>query len=276
MRLVCDLPSTISIQDVAPFVDGVLLKDSTHINEDIECAIRYKVIPIYQLNEMMFPEEVEEYKKKILKTKDTACLYYVTDIGLAHMLKQFNLIARVIYDPVTMLTNHLDVACYQEYGFHALGISNEILLSDQKKIIELTKVPAFLQIFGYRLMQTSRRKLLSLYATKLGKSLPKEELTIREVMREEHYPIYEDEHGTKIYRGYLISLLEELKDLSLAYGFVSGKFIEKEVFLKVLQCFKLKKENPSNMEVMEHLQELNLPIETGFSYQDTVYQKEEF
>ena len=276
MKLVCSLPSNLQISAVKNFVDGILLEDKENIVEEIITATAYGLIPIYKLNEMVFPEEIEVYKNKIIKTKNTSCLYYITDLGLAHIAKELGLLNRTIYDPVTMIRNHLDAESFMEYGFHAIGISNEITLSDTKSIIEQGKIKAFLQVFGFRLMHTSRRALLKLYGEQARIALPKEHLTIKEALRSEHYPITEDSYGTKIYRGYILSLLEHLGDLSLEYAFIGGEFFSSDTFLEVLNCFNEKRNNPTSMLPIQRLKQLNLPIEDGFTYQDTVYLKEEF
>ncbi len=75
MKLVCSLPPNLQISAVKNFVDGILLEDKENIVEEIITATAYGLIPIYKLNEMVFPEEIEEYKNKIIKTKNTSCLY---------------------------------------------------------------------------------------------------------------------------------------------------------------------------------------------------------
>ena len=164
---------------------------------------------------MVFPLEIEEYRKKILMTKDTDCLYYITDLGLAHILKEFGLIGRTIYDPITMITNSLDAREFMEYGFKAIGLSNEITLKDTKQIIEKTGIPTFMQVFGYRLMLSTRRTLISLYQEKIQTQFQIENLKIEEATRTDAFPIVETSKGTKIYRSYIISLLNEMNILSL-------------------------------------------------------------
>ncbi|MDE6584716.1 MAG: U32 family peptidase, partial [Anaeroplasmataceae bacterium] len=205
-------------------------------------------------------------------------LFYITDIGLGHLLKGLGLIERTIFDPKTMITNHLDAEIYASYGFHALGISNEITLKDYKAILEKTNIKAFYQVFGYRLMFTSRRKLVSLYSEKIQKSIALDNLSIEEAtrLREERYPIYEDQYGTKIYRNHLICLLKEIIDLPMEYAFLDDMLISSDIFKEIISLFHSAIERRDISSLLERLDQLKLPISDGFSYKDSVYMKEEF
>ncbi|MDE6240929.1 MAG: U32 family peptidase [Anaeroplasmataceae bacterium] len=276
MKLVCSLPSFHLLKDVASYVDGILLEDQPDILEQIHIVGSYGLVSIYKLNEMVFPLEIEEYRKKILMTKDTDCLYYITDLGLAHILKEFGLIGRTIYDPITMITNSLDAREFMEYGFKAIGLSNEITLKDTKQIIEKTGIPTFMQVFGYRLMLSTRRTLISLYQEKIQTQFQIENLEIEEATRTDAFPIVETSKGTKIYRSYLISLLNEMNSLSLEYAYLESFGLDESIFIEVVKLYHAVKSNKSKTDALTALESLNLPIGEGFSYQDSVYMKEEF
>ncbi|MDE6656876.1 MAG: U32 family peptidase [Anaeroplasmataceae bacterium] len=276
MKLVCGLPSLDSLNEISCFVDGVLLEDKEDILEEINSIKKLNIVPIYSLKEMVFPMELEQYKQKILLTKDTDCLYYITDLGLAHILKEFGLIHRTIFDPVTMITNSLDAKEYMSYGFKAIGLSNEITLKDTKEIIEKTGINAFLQVFGYRLMLNTRRHLISLYSEKIQKPISTKRLVLEEATRKDQYPIVETEQGTKIYRSELISLAEELTSLPIEYAFINSYGISEEILIQVLKSFHgilMTEDIETNLR---DLNALGLSIGEGFAYHDSVYMKEEF
>ncbi|MDE5546493.1 MAG: U32 family peptidase, partial [Anaeroplasmataceae bacterium] len=203
-------------------------------------------------------------------------LYYITDLGLAHILKEFGLIGRTIYDPITMITNSLDAREFMEYGFKAIGLSNEITLKDTKQIIEKTGINAFMQVFGYRLMLSTRRTLISLYQEKIQTKFQMEHLKIEEATRLDSYPIVETKKGTKIYRSYLISLLNEIDDFPLEYAYLESFGLDENIFREVLKLYYEVKSGKNKEEALAALDSLNLSIEEGFSYQDSVYMKEEF
>lgn len=276
MKLVCSLSSLDHLSILATYVDGIMLEDEEDILEKIHKVKSYKLTVIYRLDEMMFPLEIESVKKKILLTKDTGCLYYITDLGLAHMLKSLGLIFRTIFDPITMITNSLDAKEYMEYGFASIGLSNEITLKDIRQIISKTNCMAFLQVFGYRLMLNSRRKLISLYQEKIQSVFSMENLELKEATRNDYFPIIENQNGTKIYRGEIISLLEEFLSIPLEYAYLNSSCIEENTFMEVVKLFSAVKRGKAAKEANLALKSLELPIGEGFSYRDSVYMKEEF
>ena len=276
MKLVCSLPSLDLLNEISSFVDGILLKDNADILEEIHQVKKLNLLPIYSLSEMVFPMELEVYKQKILLTSSTDCLYYITDLGLAHLLKELGLIERTIFDPITMITNSLDAKEYMKYGFHSLGLSNEITLKDIERIISKSNCKAFVQVFGYRIMLSTRRTLLSLYQDKIKTKFPLENLTIQEATRNDFFPIEETLQGTKIYRSQLICLLKELEPLPLEFAYIDSYRLDKDIFKEVVKLFSLIKSKEHKEEALKELEALNLPIGEGFAYKDSVYMKEEF
>ena len=102
-------------------------------------------------------------------------------------------------------------------------------------------------------------------------------MRIVEATRNDSYPIVENDKGTFIYRSYLISLLKEIKNLNLEYGFIESFNIKIENYISVLEIFyKYLNDEYSLNQAIEHLTLLNLDIKDGFSYQDSIYNKEEF
>lgn len=276
MKLVCNLSSFSILEKIASYIDGIILEDQEDIIQKINTIDSYGLISIFKLNEMVFPMEIEEYRKRILLTMDTNCLYYITDLGLAHILKELGVIDRTIFDPVTMITNSLDTKEFMEYGFYSIGLSNEITLKDVKQIISKTNCKAFMQVFGYRLMLNTRRSLISLYQQKIKTDFSKENMWIQEATRTDCFPIVETNKGTKIYRSHLICLLNEMDTLPLEYAYLDSFRIDDLTFIEIVKLFYSLKNGKNKEEVMNSLTSMNLPIGEGFSYKDSVYMKEEF
>lgn len=276
MQIVCNLSSSIELKDVKNYVDGVLIDDSEDLKKKINEALKYQVTPILKWNEMVLPNDISRYLNKIKETKDTGCMYYITDLGLAHMLKEEGVLDRVIYDPITMITNHLDAKEYASYGFHAVGMSNEITLEDMRTILSKSNIKVFLQVFGYRQVLHTRRNLISLYATKADLNLPKDNLFLEEATRKDLYPIYETKNGCRMFRSHMICLLSELSNLPIEYAYLDSFSLSKEEFIEVLKAFSNAQKGSHVDDELQKIKSLGLPIADGFSYQDTVYHKEEF
>lgn len=269
MKLVCDY-----IDGIEEFHNEIsyVMVQSTENKVLIEQLIHNGFTPILSMMKMVHPEKMESILSSLLIYKDTSCLFYITDLGLAYRLKQAGLGHRIIYDPITMITNSLDAKAYSEIGFQAVGLSNEITLADANFIAGM--VPAFYQLFGYRLMFHSARKLVHLYGQQM--SIPLEDGTyqLREITRNEFYPLKEQEDGTYLYRSYPISLLTALPELAMKFGYLSSEFIEPAIYKKIVRIFIDYQNNPTD-ELIRQLNDL-ISCHDGFRYEDSVYLKEDF
>ena len=208
MKLVGSINKIEDINYIANYIDCVMLDCNIASIENLNIIISFGITPIVKFNQMIHPFEMEEIVDNIKKLLNINCLIYITDLGLAYRLKKLNVIDRVIYDPVTMITNSLDAKEYYSYGFNAVSLSNEITIDDVNKIVSKSDIKLFYQVFGYHLMLHSRRKLVSLYCEKINKKIELNNLTIKETTRNDIYPIVENDRGTFIYRSYLINLLK--------------------------------------------------------------------
>ena len=277
MKLVSKINNIDELHIVSKYTDYIMIPYELINIENVNKIIELNKTPILMFNLMVHPFEIEALTIQLLTYKDYNILYYITDLGLARILKTNHLISKTMYDPTTMITNSLDAANYYSYGFNSIGLSNEITVKDLGTIINKTNAKVFYQIFGHRLMLHSRRKLVSLYGQKIGKNIDKSNMRIVEATRNDSYPIVENDKGTFIYRSYLISLLKEIKNLNLEYGFIESFNIKIENYISVLEIFyKYLNEEYSLNQAIEHLTLLNLDIKDGFSYQDSIYNKEEF
>lgn len=236
---------------------------------DIDNAIAYckerSIDIVLAINRIFMESELDEIKSFVLKYKDYKFL--VSDLGVVEIFKELSIQDRVIYDPDTLICNSSDLSVYNSYGFDALGMSNEILIDDVKVSFNRTNAPIFYQVFGRKLMFYSKRKLLSLYEEYKNIKFTKDNLSLVEEKRSYHIPIFENENGIYCFRHYFISLLKEMDSLSfLKYAFFETITLNDEEVFEVLSSYKNNDESRLTL--------LNLNIEDGFAYNDTVYVKE--
>lgn len=243
----------------------------------IEKCLKYNLIPILKMNRMVHPFEISNVETIINSYIKYNCLFYVTDLGLVNIFRKLGIISRVIYDPITMICNSLDAKNYYNMGFNSLGLSSEITLEDLKLIIEKANIKVFYQIFGYRLMFHSKRSLISLYSQKIASNINNDNLWIEEATRNDLYPIEENEQGTLIYRSGVTSLIKEIKNLNIEYAYIDHFRLNTDVYIEVVNIYNSYLNNDIELSLAkEKLELLNLNYSDGFSYKDSVYQKEEF
>ena len=142
---------------------------------------------------------------------------------------------------------------------------------------EKTNAKILYQGFGYRLMFYSKRKLVSLYEKQVNINVIKNNLYLKESTRDDYFPIIENNNGTLIYRSYLISLLDKLNEIDfLEFLYIESTYINNDVFKKINELFYDSIKNKNNLDKnINELKSLNLNIEDGFIFKDSVYQKEE-
>ena len=246
------------------------------INEALDYCNNHNIKPILSLNRIFHPKDLDEVTKIIDEYKNTNAMFYIADLGALNLFLENGIINRVIYNPETMITNYLDMNEYHSFGVDSVGISSEITLNDLNRISEINN-NIFYQVFGRRLMFYSRRKLITLYGNKNETVYPKENVYLRESTRNDYFPIIENNNGTLIYRGYNISLLAYMDELNIKYAYVESFDIDIDKFIKVNSIFYDIVHKNIDLSIAKiKLNELELNIEDGFIYKDSVYQKEEF
>lgn len=191
-----------------------------------------KEIPSFSIfvNRFFFPDDSELGKKQfeeavLLQPK---AIYFQDPIVLT-WAKEFNCLAKCIYRPETLVTNANDALWWKERGLKAVSLSPLVTLEETETMLN-TVPDSECTIHGHLVMSFSKRLLLSAYANTNGlASLQnKQTLTIQELQREGHMPIYEDEAGTLVYTDYIFESFEEIKDLEAAGAsrfFINGEFL---------------------------------------------------
>lgn len=246
---------------------------------DLEEAIRIcnvkKVQPILAINKIIYANDLKMIQDILLKYKEYTFL--ITDIAVFSIAKKYNLENHLIFDPQTMITNYKDLEAYAQLGFDAVSMSLEIPYADVLESIEKTKANVFYQIFGHRLMFYSKRKLISLYKEKAQIEVNSSNLYLKEEKRNEFLPIVENKNGTMMYRSYLISIAQSSIDSKFKYGYIESLYIKDDVFAKALKLFsQLNQKKIGLNQFQAKINELGFDIQDGFTYQDSVYQKELF
>ena len=269
------------LKDLTSFVllpvDNFTSCDGISLDSAIELCYSLQITPILRMDAMLHEDMLKDFEDIILNYKNTNALFYVTDLGAVNILIRNNLVNRCIFDPQTLICNYLDAEIYQSMGFDAISMSLEIMINDVVKSIEKAHLSLFYQVFGHRLMFHSKRKLVSLYEQKESLNIKRNSMYLIEEKRNDKYPLVETKLGTYIYRSYQLSLINELDRLNLKYAYLESRFIDFDMYLEVLCIYnEYINRNITLDEANSKLSLLALNIEEGFTYKDSVYQKEEF
>ena len=261
----CDLFSTINFQSFT--------RDELKFIMDT-CHKHNKKFAL-KLNLMLHEPMVISFKSFVLEFLD-ADLFYVTDLGALNILKELDLTNKTIYDPNTLICNHLDALIYSDNSKLTIGLCEEITLSDVNTISSYVNGNIFYKVFGYQQMSFSKRHLVSLYLEEnnIGTKNQKGIYYLKEETRNELYPVLEREYGTIIFRSYIINLIKELKNINARYLFIESFLLNSEEVKTALKCIKgILNNEMSSEEALEIINKFNLSTDDGFIYNDTVYIK---
>ena len=227
---------------------------------------------------MLENHEIESIEKYILSFKDDKVYFIYSDLGIFQILRENDMLDYGIYNPNTLITNDFDMNFYTDLGTHGVNLSLEITIEDQKTMLNNKRGHVMMQVFGYHLMFHSKRHLVSLYKEFLGKdyNVDNYHSYLIEQTRKDKYHIFESKRGTSLFRPYVLSYLENLNDLeNLDYAYLDNMFIDFDTYLTVLKAYyNFINYNIDLNQALDIINSLNLEINDGFKYEDTVYQKE--
>ncbi len=199
------------------------------------------------------------------------------DLGILQLLKEKSYLDKGIYNPLTMITNYMDLLCYDE-GLNAIGVSNEIPLKDVS-LISTKSNNVFYLGFGYHPMYQTYRHIVSLYKEYSGLKFENKDLYLQEATRtNDRCPIIENDYGTVVFRNGVINVLKEIELLKdVKYLFIDGIFLQEEQFnLVISSYYDVINKSITKEQGLEQIKTLNIPENNNFMYADSVYNPKEF
>jgi len=160
--------------------------------------------------------------------------FLVSDVGVSHYLINHYPEIPIIFQSDTTITNAFDTQTILDLGIKIVVLARELTLEENIEIITYFPNQVCMPIFGYPLMSTSKRPLLSNYATLIDKpqlnKLPF--VYLQEEKRTDYFLAMEDQHGFHIFHSHALDTTEELPqliDAGLGYGLIETQFIESEL-----------------------------------------------
>ena len=223
-------------------------------------------------------EKVEEFLF-FIKDLDVNGIIF-GDLAVYQLAKKLDLINKLIYNPETLNTNYYDPTYWSNKGIKGLTISKEITFEDIGIIAKNSAIEISLIGHGYLNMFHSRRPLIEnfLKYTKndYQKYLENRNLHLVEEIRDESYPIFQDSHGTHIFRA---KALESFKKVNLfkkmlEVFIIDGIFKDNNYLLNTLKRYKtLLTISDYQDKANSYSKEYEKDHDSGFLYKKTVYVK---
>lgn len=220
------------------------------------------------VDKIIHESELEDLEKFLLKYKNSKGFYY-SDMAVYTIAKKHGFIEKLIYNPGTLVTSVPDAEFYLGLGIMRVCLSREITLID---ILEFSHLKDKVEIIihGKLNMFYSKRKLLTNYFTFLDKEVVKEGV-LEEEIRDEHYPIIEDEHGTNIFHEKSVNSFKELDQLKQFTMRIDGYLLDN--YDEVISYYEEILNGRDANEVYEEYVNKYDDINSGYYYKETLYKK---
>jgi len=269
--------------------------DDTEIEGAVELAHRLDK-KIYLAVDAIFPndllEELATYLQIVEKIKFDGIRY--ADLGAYMLIKEAIPDIPLHFVDQMMLTNYETVNYWSDRGIHRIRIAPELTLEEILEIKARASCEVEILIQGASMMFTSRRKLVENYldfqkSVGKGVEISKNENTLYDPERELYYPILENTHGTHIFSGADICMIDDLKELLVAgidVLYIEGFTYDSENLIKLMMLYKMAIElavvDPEKYLKVgmalygeaSKLQGKNRKIDRGFYYKPTIYKNQ--
>ena len=175
---------------------------------------------------------------------------YYSDEGVFYEAQKQGMESLLIYQPETLITNHMDIAFYLELGIQSVSLAHECSLEEILQMTEQTKEVEIL-ISGYFSILYSRRMLVTNYldAIKSNEKGHKKVLDLIESTRQDRMPIVEDDYGTHIFSEAPIQSQKELpvlKEHGLYRFRIDSIFMDDDWTIHVLNAYQNQLEVPGS------------------------------
>jgi len=251
---------------------------------------------VYLLIDAIFPNallaELEIYLHKIKHLPFDGIR--VADLGAYMLIKQIMPETPIHLVDAMMLTNYFTVNYWSKRGITRVRLAHELTLSEVLEIKKEATPEIEVLIQGTPLMFTSRRKLVGNYLDfqkRIGKdaSLFDDGNFLFDEERDLYYPIIENEHGTHIYGGNDVCMVDDLAEL-LSAGidvfYIERQGFETEALVKMVQLYRMSIDLATNDKEKYHkvgpalyaeaakLQQELRRMDRGFYYKPTIYRNQ--
>lgn len=201
----------------------------------------YKDKNIYlALDKNIFNEDLsllEEVLTKIDNYNIKGIIFY--DLAVLSISKRLGIKTPLIWGQNFLVTNYKTCDFYEKQNVKKAIVSAEITIDEIEEIAKNTNLELLVNVFGYRLMAISKRKLVTNYFDYLDEKNDKKINYIIE--KNDKYPIIENDIGTKIYTKDVlcgIRYLKRLKEAGVKYIILEDTFLKDDEFDKVRKVFE--------------------------------------
>ncbi len=249
------------------------IKELRKITKKSNKNLYVNVNKIFQETEL---ESLENYLK-YLKEIDVDAIFF-SDFAVLRLAKKLNVDNRCILYHETYPTNTFDLEVLLSFNLKGVIMSKEVEIDALRNATRFNN--SGMTAFGHLEIFNSKRTLVEYYIKKhnLNYDLVNNySLSIKEMTRDNLYPLFQDQNGTNIFTSFVYSSLKdfkELKDLKMKYFIIDTIFLDDEYCQKVLNIFDDLRSDKA-VDLDKFYQESKYPLDSGFLHLDVSLTKKE-
>lgn len=187
------------------------------------------------IDRVLFEDDLINLKRTITRfEKVNIDGYFFSDLGVIPLLKELGILNKGIYYSQTQIVSEMELETFSNFGLKAIFASKEFPSESLFNIIG--KYPLGINVYGYKNLFYSRRKLLSAYQDEFkekGKYNHNNSFKIKEKKRDIKNIIFEDQYGTYIFTDYIDNQLDKLnmyQEKGLNYALLDDNLVSQDTF----------------------------------------------
>ena len=216
------------------------------------------------INKNMHNSDLKYLKEVLLELEKyniTAIIYY--DVSIINLKEDLKLKKDLVFSEEHAVTNYATINYWNNMGANYAFLSNEITLNEIIDIHKNSNSKLLVQVLGHIPIFVSERKLITNYKKYFNL---KNNSNLYYIEKEgKKYPIIEDKFTTQVYTDYILSAIDEIKELekeNIEYLVYNSFNINEEVFDYIITRKSIKEK-----EIKKFFDN----IDKGFLYKETIY-----
>ena len=238
------------------------LRKAKEIIKSMNKEMFFNVNKIFQETDL---DNLRGYLSFLKELEVDAILF--SDFSVYQISKELGIENKCIMYHETYPLNTLDLEVILSFNLKGVIISKEVELDMLRNTSKFNNVGII--AFGHIEMFNSKRKLLETYSDEnnLNKDYVKSyNVKIKEMTRDNLYPLYQDDNGTNIFTSFVYSALKDFKELlslNMEYFIIDTIFLDQEYSLNVLNIFNDLRNN-KEVDVDRFYKESKYELGSGF------------
>ena len=242
------------------------LLNASNLIKSLNKKLFINVNKIFQENELNSLKDFLLFLKEL----DVDAILF-SDFAVLKLCKELNINNKCIMYHETYPTNTNDLDVILSFDIKGVIMSKEVEIDTLKSAAKYENTGMI--AFGHIEIFNSKRRLLETYIKTHNLSLDlvnNYNVKIKEMTRDNLYPLFQDKNGTNIFTSFVYSALKDFKELNslnMKYFIFDTIFLDIEYTLEVLHIFSEMKKGII-IDLDEFYRKSKYPLDSGFLHID--------